>query len=179
MSKTTQTFHRWIRLAGLTMFACATLVTPLAAAGLTTADGSTLEGTIRCTTSTRVFIETKNRHMEIAKKSDLSDEGRSYVAGWEEANADWALLPVKFDRMPDLQYRVQPDRSRVDNAANQVVMIALLLNEDGTVQGAYVRDSTDGRLNEPTIEALSRWKFSPAEIGSRPSRSVLSVPVQF
>lgn len=159
--------------------AIALITSSAQAATLQRAEGESIEGTIRCTTSSRIFLETGNNYMEIVKKSELTEAGREFVSGWEEANLDWSQLPVKFDRVPDLQYRVQPDREAVGDAANQIVMIALLLNEDGTVHGAFVRDSTDGRLNQPTIEAVSRWKFTPAVLNSKPTRGVLSIPVQF
>jgi len=151
----------------------------LQAATLQSASGESFEGTIRCTTGSRVFLETADRNVAILKKSELAVEGQQFVAGWEEANQDWAQVPVKFDRVPELNFRVQPDREAIGEATNQIVMIALLLNENGSVHGAFVRDSTDSRLNAPTVEAVSRWKFTPAEIASKPTRGVLSVPVQF
>lgn len=152
---------------------------PAVGVTLQTSEGETFEGDIRCTTGSRVFLVNSESAVNIIKKSTLVDGSVAEVGSWEAANAGWSQVPVKYDTMPTTVYRVAPDRDAIGDARNQVVMIALLLNEDGTVHSAYVKDSSDTRLNAPTIEAVSRWKFTPAMVANAPTRTVLSVPVQF
>ncbi len=155
------------------------LAAPLFGATLQSSFGEQHEGDIRCTTESRVFIARPDNTVSIVDKAELVPAALAAVEAWEAANADWSKVPVKYDTMPTTVFRVAPDRSAVGDAKNQVVMIALLLNEDGSVHSAYVKDSTDANLNGPTIEAVSRWKFTPAVVGNAPTRTVVSVPVQF
>jgi len=54
-----------------------------------------------------------------------------------------------------------------------------VINEDGSVAEAIATKSTDVAFEAPALDAITKWKFKPAEINGQPVKSKITVPIRF
>lgn len=86
-----------------------------------------------------------------------------------------------LDRVPRALVQVRPDypyHLRREGAGG-TVWVTLVVTRDGAVGDAYVTDSTQRELEEPTLRAVRRWRFEPGRRLGRPVSFRMSVPVRF
>jgi TonB family protein len=60
-----------------------------------------------------------------------------------------------------------------------IVIVEALIDEQGNVFAADIVSSPDARLNKATLDAVSKWKFSPAEEDGKAIMKVVRIPVNF
>ncbi len=59
------------------------------------------------------------------------------------------------------------------------VRVEFVVETDGTVSAAAVKDSTEPAFDEAALQAVRRWKFEPATEKGQAVRSAMVVPVRF
>ena len=59
------------------------------------------------------------------------------------------------------------------------VQLSAVVGRDGQVEAARVFESDDHRFDQAALEAVRKWKFSPAESAAGKERSFVSVPIIF
>lgn len=102
------------------------------------------------------------------------------------------VLPVAFNRLdavmndeldvkPKPLQQVSPHFPWAGRHAGKEskVVVDFILGEDGRVQDAAILFSTDPSFEEPALEAMEQWKFSPVERNGVPVRVHLQQPFYF
>lgn len=59
------------------------------------------------------------------------------------------------------------------------VVVEFIVDQQGNVQTAFARRSTHPDFEPSAIEAVSRWKFSPATTAGKPVNMLVQVPIVF
>lgn len=80
---------------------------------------------------------------------------------------------AKFQRPPRYPYEAIRDRKDGE------VVVEFSVDERGRVYGARVVRSTDTVFEEPTLQAVSQWRFEPGRRNGRAVRFHMMVPVEF
>lgn len=86
-----------------------------------------------------------------------------------------------LDNPPRAKYRAAPAypiEARRTGLSGEVV-VEFIVNERGEVVSPRVVRSSGSIFDEPTLRAVSRWKFEPGRKDGRPVRFRMSVPVLF
>jgi TonB family protein len=71
-----------------------------------------------------------------------------------------------------------PAAARQEKLEGQVV-VEFVVELDGRVSRARVRQSTDERFSASALAAVQRWNFNPAQADGKPEASGMQVPVMF
>ncbi|MGA7991120.1 MAG: energy transducer TonB, partial [Thermoanaerobaculia bacterium] len=71
-----------------------------------------------------------------------------------------------------------PDLARRARAEGNVLVEAMI-GADGSVHEARILRSASPLLNDAALEAVRRWRYSPARVGARPVSVSTSVVVTF
>jgi hypothetical protein len=169
----------FLRVRWLLGVCAALFASTVSAVELVMNDGSVVTGEIAWTAGETVFLKDAEARLQLCKKSRLSAASLTEVAAWEAAHPDQAELPSKFDQAPKLLKKRVPPRGELQGVTDAVIMLALVVASDGSVEQVLVKDSSDDRIVSPTCEAVRHWKFAPLEINETPTRGVLFMPVQF
>lgn len=149
------------------------------AATLSTTDGSSVTGDIRFTTSGSVFVGVNGQEVTRLKKKELTPESSATVEAWESSNPNHAQLSTKFDSQPQPIKMKNPERTEDIADVSGIVMLAVLVDESGAVEQAFVKDSSDIRFNEPSLTAMQAWEFAPLTKNAQPTRGLMFVPLQY
>ncbi|HEX2853015.1 MAG TPA: energy transducer TonB [Opitutaceae bacterium] len=86
-----------------------------------------------------------------------------------------------LDNPPNARVRVSPDYpfgARNEGIEGEVV-VEFLVDERGTVVNPIVTRSTNRLFEEPSLRAVSKWRFEPGKREGRIVRFRMSVPVVF
>ena len=61
----------------------------------------------------------------------------------------------------------------------RMVIVYAIINIEGKMEQMVVKDSPDSRLNEPVLNALSKFVFRPAQRDGEtvPAKALLGIPV--
>jgi len=88
---------------------------------------------------------------------------------------------VKDGKRPRPISQVTPDYPVDDykEAGNGRVLLSFIVGWDGTVGDIAVIESTHPAFLQPSIDALSRWKFEPATFKGRQISMQMAVPITF
>jgi len=92
--------------------------------------------------------------------------------GAGEATTQFDVAPMPVRTPPP----VFPDALK---GTNGMVALVVVINEDGSVAEAKVAKSSDAAFEAPSLEAISKWKFKPAEVNGQPVKSKITVPIRF
>jgi len=67
----------------------------------------------------------------------------------------------------------------VHNYSSRMVIVFAIINIEGKMEQMAVKDSPDYRLNEPVLNALSKFVFRPAQRDGEtvPAKALLGIPV--
>jgi TonB family protein len=72
-----------------------------------------------------------------------------------------------------------PESARRDGKEGRV-LLRVLVNEEGRTASVQVnRSSGVESLDQAALEAIKRWRFSPARLGDRPVESWVRIPIDF
>ena len=85
---------------------------------------------------------------------------------------DTPPVPV---RTPPPQY---PSELKREGVAG-IVTVALVVDEKGAVSSAAINKSSNPAFDEPSLEAVKKWKFKPATKANQAIPSKVIVPLHF
>jgi TonB family protein len=72
-----------------------------------------------------------------------------------------------------------PDTARRDGKEGRV-LLRVLVNEEGRTASVQVNRSSGAEaLDQAAVEAIKRWRFSPARYGDKPVESWVRIPIDF
>lgn len=86
---------------------------------------------------------------------------------------------TQFDKAPQPVLTPPPAFPEAKRGTSGIVALVVVVNEDGSVAEAKVSKSTDAAFEAPSLEAISKWKFKPAEVNGQPVKSKITVPIRF
>jgi protein TonB len=87
----------------------------------------------------------------------------------------------EVDKAPRLIEKVEPqyDEDARKEKISGTVILSLAINQKGGLEDIAVKRSLDPRLDRNAVEALSKWRFEPAEKGGKPVRVMATVEINF
>ncbi len=90
---------------------------------------------------------------------------------------DFSLL----DNTPNMRFRAAPAYPHAAKSAGieGSVTVAFVVDEKGYVTDARVVESTHREFEEPTLRAVSKWRFEPGRKNGVPVRFRMHVPIVF
>jgi len=94
------------------------------------------------------------------------------LAGARAADFDEQPVPVKAVA-PEY-----PAEMKRDNVSG-VVMLKLVIDENGDVLEKSVAKSTRAEFEAPALAAVGKWKFKPARRAGEPVRATITLPIKF
>ena len=59
------------------------------------------------------------------------------------------------------------------------ILVSFVIDEQGRVEAARIVESQDSRFDRAVVDAVLKWKFSPAEFAGGPAKTISLVPVIF
>jgi periplasmic protein TonB len=86
---------------------------------------------------------------------------------------------TKFDKPPTPLRTPPPSYPDALKGTAGIVSLVVVINEDGSVAEASVAKSTDAAFEAPSLEAIAKWKFKPAEVNGQPIKCKITVPIRF
>jgi len=101
--------------------------------------------------------------------------GLSFGAAY--ANGDDAI--TKFDKPPVPTKTPPPNYPSSLKGVNGMVAVVVIIDESGSVIEATVTKSSDPAFESPSIDAIKRWKFKPAEKDGQAVKAKVTIPVRF
>lgn len=105
-----------------------------------------------------------------------SEVGTGAGTGQGMGNGNGQYTQARTSDTPKPKY---PDTARRDGKEGRVLLRALV-NEEGRTASVQVnRSSGVESLDQAALEAIKRWRFSPARLGDRPVESWVRIPIDF
>ncbi|MBE2213544.1 MAG: energy transducer TonB [Opitutaceae bacterium] len=86
---------------------------------------------------------------------------------------------TKFDKPPVPTKTPPPTYPASLKGVNGMVAVVVIIDESGSVVDATVTKSSDPAFENPSIEAIKRWKFKPAEKDGQAVKAKVTIPVRF
>jgi protein TonB len=86
---------------------------------------------------------------------------------------------VKFDKPPAPQKTPPPKYPAGMTGVDGIVMVLVVIDEEGSVTSATVSKSSSPEFDAPSVEAIKRWKFKPAEKAGAPVKARVTIPLHF
>lgn len=86
---------------------------------------------------------------------------------------------VKFDKPPAPTKTPPPSYPASMKGVDGIVMVIVVIDEEGSVTSASVSKASDPAFEAPSIEALKKWKFKPAEKGGAAVKAKVTIPLRF
>lgn len=119
---------------------------------------------------------------EVNVTSNLSDLSKADLSGTTERIARVSLLSgAMLDNPPRTRTQIPPvyppDARR--SGLTGKVLVEFVVDEEGRVHDPRVMNSSDRVFDEPTLRAISRWRFEPGRKDGRVVRFRMAVPVDF
>lgn len=87
----------------------------------------------------------------------------------------------KFDEPPVPTKTVAPvyPMELKRQGVSGMVTMSITVDEKGNVTDPVVKKSTQPEFEKPALEAVSKWKFTPAKKGGKPVAVQVVVPLKF
>ncbi len=102
--------------------------------------------------------------------------GSGAESGRRIGNGNGQYTRARTSDAPKPKY---PDTARRDGKEGRV-LLRVLVNEEGRSASVEVnRSSGVESLDKAALEAIKRWRFSPARLGDRPVESWVRIPIDF
>jgi protein TonB len=95
------------------------------------------------------------------------------------SHADHEDAITKFDKPPVPTKTPPPTYPGALKGVNGMVALAVIIDEKGSVIDATVTKSSDPAFEDPSIAAVKRWKFKPAEKDGQAVKAKVTIPVRF
>ena len=105
-----------------------------------------------------------------------SGTGSGIRSGRGSANGTGQYTQARTNDAPKPKY---PDAARRDGKEGRV-LLRVLVNEEGRIASVEVNRSSGAEaLDHAAVEAIKRWRFSPARLADRPVESWVRIPIDF
>jgi protein TonB len=93
------------------------------------------------------------------------------------SGGDWLV----FDKAPKLKKMVKPEYPVMARQAEMegIVVLKVTIDERGRVIRVVVLKSDAPVFDQPAINAVKKWIFTPAEQGGNPVKATITVPLSF
>jgi len=105
-----------------------------------------------------------------------SEAGSGAGTGRGTNNGEGQYRQARASDAPKPRY---PESARRDGKEGRV-LLRVLVNEEGRSASVEVnRSSGVESLDQAALEAIKRWRFSPARLGDRPVESWVRIPIDF
>lgn len=113
---------------------------------------------------------------QAAEGSGTGNARSGYGNGGGIGNGGGRYRQARTHDAPKPKY---PDSARRDGKEGRV-LLRVLVNEEGRTTSVEVnRSSGVESLDQAALEAIKRWRFSPARLGERPVKSWVRIPIDF
>jgi len=86
---------------------------------------------------------------------------------------------TKFDKPPVPTKTPPPIYPASLKGVNGMVAVVVIIDEKGSVVDATVTKSSDPAFESPSLDAIKRWKFKPAEKDGQAVKAKVTIPVRF
>ncbi len=86
---------------------------------------------------------------------------------------------TKFDKPPVPTKTPPPNYPSSLKGVNGMVAVVVIIDEKGSVIDATVTKSSDPAFEDPSLDAIKRWKFKPAEKDGQAVKAKVTIPVRF
>lgn len=86
---------------------------------------------------------------------------------------------TKFDKPPVPTKTPPPTYPTSLKGVNGMVAVVVIIDEKGSVIDASVTKSSDPAFEDPSLDAIKRWKFKPAEKDGQAVKAKVTIPVRF
>lgn len=90
-----------------------------------------------------------------------------------------SLTLPEVDTQPKPVSQAKPELRGDLRTMTGVTRVAFIIDPTGKVTAPRIQSSSDSRLDTPTIEAISQWKFEPALKGGAPVSVRVVLPFRF
>jgi periplasmic protein TonB len=108
--------------------------------------------------------------------TENSAAGAGAGAGRGIGNGEGRYTRARTSDAPKPKY---PDMARRDGKEGRV-LLRVLINEEGRTASVEVNRSSGAEaLDQAAVEAIKRWRFSPARYGEKPVESWVRIPIDF
>ena len=105
-----------------------------------------------------------------------SAAGTGAGSGQRIGNGNGQYTRARTSDAPKPKY---PDTARRDGKEGRV-LLRVLVNEEGRTASVEVNRSSGAEaLDQAAVEAIKRWRFSPAQYGEKPVESWVRIPIDF
>jgi TonB family protein len=113
-----------------------------------------------------------------SRQLDKASANGCAISAPPAATARWSLTTSLTPRAIDTPFPDYPvDRANMGRAAK--VMLQIVVNADGSVGSASIKRGIDPVLDALAIDAVTRWKFEPAQLVGMPIPMIMDVEVSF
>ncbi len=102
--------------------------------------------------------------------------GLGVASAYADAGDD---ATTKFDKPPVPTKTPPPEYPSALKGVNGMVALVVIIDEKGSVVNATVTKSSDPAFENPSIDAIKRWKFKPAEKDGQAVKAKVTIPVRF
>jgi protein TonB len=101
--------------------------------------------------------------------------------GIGEGEGGLIIDPAKLDKSPRTRLQIPPAYPFEAKARGQSgrVVIEFVVDERGRVLDPHIVSSSDRMFEEPTLRAVSKWRFEPGRKDGRVVRFRMALPVEF
>ena len=86
---------------------------------------------------------------------------------------------TKFDKPPVPTKTPPPSYPHSLKGVSGMVAVVVIIDEKGSVIEATVTKSSDPAFEDPSLDAIKRWKFKPAEKDGQPVKAKVTIPLRF
>jgi protein TonB len=86
---------------------------------------------------------------------------------------------TKVDKAPIPKLMPPPQVPSAMRGVSGMVSLTLVIDESGAVVDATVSKSTHAEFEQPSLDAVKRWKFQPAEKDGHAVKTKVAIPVRF
>lgn len=86
---------------------------------------------------------------------------------------------TKFDKNPVPTRTPPPKYPNSLDGVNGIVAVLVVIDESGAVTQAVVTKSSDPAFEQPSLDAIMKWKFKPAEVGGQTVKAKVTIPLHF
>lgn len=86
---------------------------------------------------------------------------------------------TKFDKPPVPTKTPPPTYPPSLKGVSGMVAVVVIIDEKGSVVDATVTKSSDPAFENPSVDAIKRWKFKPAEKDGQAVKAKVTIPVRF
>jgi TonB family protein len=138
----------------------------------------------RAVMETREALVYQETHGDSKAKSTAPQVVEKIMQLWSDVPEYVAILKkdMHYKKLPRLISSVAPEQPPgppLPPNATVKVLVSFAVDDRGSVEAARVVESNDARFNIPSVEAVLRWKFQPAEVEGGPAMALITVPFVF